>query len=352
MKEHVLLERKRKQAQMSVSSSLYDQEINILNREIRSMKINDVVVEAPMGLLKRAGLGIKKMVPGSAGHKAQGQLDTGRVANEWKKQYSVYLGRINQEPSTENLTAFLKQLGLDDDLVGSTVSEQLFIERALTKPEVDKLLLTAAQKAARGPTAGSTTSASTPTAGDGAVPGGTDSAAEPAAGSKPGLLSRAASAVKKAIGSTSKPATGSAARVEPSVATPAGAATSATSPAPAATAPAKNLDSYVNNWAKSINAAKSQPEKVALAKEIINFLKDRQGSPEASRAAAIAKATLKRQAEPAVRKIAQSSAFAMERKIYSVANKLLEAVGLSWKDLGFRILVTESTADYVVIGNR
>lgn len=55
------------------------------------MKIDDVIVEAPMGMLKRAGLGIKKMVPGSAGHKAQGQLDTGKVANKWKKQYSVYL---------------------------------------------------------------------------------------------------------------------------------------------------------------------------------------------------------------------------------------------------------------------
>ena len=336
---------------MSVSSSLYYQEINILNREIDSMKINDVIVEAPMGILKRAGLGIKKMVPGSAGHKAQGQLDTGRVANEWKKQYLVYLGRINQQPSTENLTAFLKQLGLDDALVGSTVSEQMFIERALTKPEVDKLLLTAAQKAAAGSTSTGAQSAA------GAPADDTATAAQPAAGTvsgaaKPGLLSRAASAVKKAVG-VSSPAAG-AAKVEPTVSVP-GAAGPAAPTAPAASsaaAPAKNLDSYVNNWAKSINAAKDQNQKVALAKEIINVLKDRQGSPEASRAAAMAKATLKRQTEPAVRKIAQSSAFAMERRLYSIATRLLEATGLSWRDLGYRVLVTESTADHVMIGIR
>ena len=350
MKKHVLLERKRKQAQMSVSSSLYDQVINILNREIRSMKINDVVVEAPMGLVKRAGLGIKKMIPGSMGQKAQGQLDTGKVANDWKKQYSVYLGRINQKPSTENLAAFLKQLGLDDDLIRATVSEEVVIERELTRADVDKLILTVAQKAAGAPSTGGSNTQSTGAAAS-AAPSSTDSAptaAPPAGSAKPGLLSRAATAVKKAVGATAKPA----ARIEPTVATPASAATSTSPAAPTAAAPAKNLDSYVNNWAKSINAAKSQSEKVALAKEIINFLKDRQGSPEASRAAAMAKATLKRQAEPAVRKIAQSSAFAMERKIYSIANKLLEAIGLTWRDLGYRILVTESTADHVFITRR
>lgn len=312
------------------------------------MKINDVIVEAPMGMFKRAGLGLKKMVPGSTGHKAQGQLDTGKVANEWKKQYSVYLGRINQQPSTENLTAFLKQLGLDDALVGSTVSEQLFIERALTKPEVDKLLLTAAQKAATGPTSTAAQSTASAPADDTAT--AAQPAADTASGSaKPGLLSRAASAVKKAVGAGSPVTT---ARIEPTVTTPRTDA-GATAAAPATAAPpAKNLDSYVNNWAKSINAAKDQNQKVALAKEIINVLKDRQGSPEASRAAAMAKATLKRQTEPAVRKIAQSSAFAMERRLYSMAARLLEATGLSWRELGYRVLVTESTAEHVIIGIR
>lgn len=313
------------------------------------MKINDVIVEAPMGMLKRAGLGIKKMVPGSAGHKAQGQLDTGKVANEWKKQYSVYLGRINQQPSTENLAAFLKQLGLDDDIVKGTVSETMFIERALTKPEVDKLLLTAAQKAASGTAPSSTVepdSAATGTASSTASP---DNAAAPAAAKSntPNIFTRAAGAVK---GMLSKKATPP--KVEPTVADPATVPTAATPTAAKAAPAGGSVDSYVNNWAKAMRGARSKNQQITLAKEIIGFLRDRQGSPEAARGAQMAKAVLKRSAEPDVRRIAQSTAFAMERRIYAVASKILESVGLTWKDIGYKILVTESTADYVVISER
>jgi len=314
------------------------------------MKIDDVIVEAPMGMLKRAGLGIKKMVPGSAGHKAQGQLDTGKVANKWKKQYSVYLGRINQQPSTENLAAFLKQLGLDDDLVKGTVSETMFIERALTKPEVDKLLLTAAQKAATGTAPSS--AAEPDSAATGATSGTAapdDAAAAPTAKSdKSNIFARAAGAVKGML--SKKAATP---RVEPTVAAPAAATAPAAASTAAKAAPAGgSVDSYVNNWAKAMRSAGSKDQQIALAKEIIGFLRDRKGSPEASRGAQMAKAVLKRSAEPDVRRIAQSNVFAMERKIYAVASKILESVGLTWKDIGYKILVTESTADYVVISER
>lgn len=323
------------------------------------MKINDVIVEAPMGMLKRAGLGIKKMVPGSAGHKAQGQLDTGKVANEWKKQYSVYLGRINQQPSTENLAAFLKQLGLDDDIVKGTVSETMFIERALTKPEVDKLLLTAAQKAASGTAPSSTVEPDSAATGTASSTASLDNAAAPAAAKSntPNIFTRAAGAVK---GMLSKKATPP--KVEPTVAdpatvptaaTPSTTASSAATPTAAKAAPAGgSVDSYVNNWAKAMRGARSKNQQITLAKEIIGFLRDRQGSPEAARGAQMAKAVLKRSAEPDVRRIAQSTAFAMERRIYAVASKILESVGLTWKDIGYKILVTESTADYVVISER
>ena len=313
------------------------------------MKIDDVIVEAPMGMLKRAGLGIKKMVPGSAGHKAQGALETGKVANEWKKQYSVYLGRINQEPSTENLAAFLKQLGLDDDLVKGTVSETMFIERALTKPEVDKLLLTAAQKAASG--TGSKSSADpSSSAGTASGPATTDAAADTttATTNKPNIFTRAAGAVKGML--SKKPP---APRVEPTVAGPATATAPTATPTAAKAAPAGgSVDSYVNNWAKAMRGARSKDQQITLAKEIMGFLRDRQGSPEAARGAQMAKAVLKRSADPTVRKIAQSSAFAMERRIYAIANKILESVGLTWKDIGYRIVITESTAEYVTMIER
>lgn len=341
------------------------------------MKINDVIVEAPMGILQRAGQKIMSKVPGSTGAKAQGKLDTGRVANEWKKQYMQYLGRSNQQPSTETLSAFLKQLGLDDQLVSGTISEYTIFERPLTKAEVDKLILSAAQKASIG--GGAAGSAAQKAASSGSPPTGaspastpaavTQQPSAPAAGSatptstaasapKPGLLKRAAGAVGQAVkGAMGKVAgsdaatAGAGARVEPTVSAPSGAAGAGAKAAPAKPA-GSDIDTYVNNWAKSINAAASSQEKIALAKEVINFLKDRKGSPEGQRGAAMAKAVLKRSNDPKVQQMAQSGAFAMERRIYAVANKLLEAVGLTWKDLGYRVLVTESTAKHVMIGIR
>lgn len=339
------------------------------------MKIDEVIVEAPMGILQRAGQKIMSKVPGSMGAKAQGKLDTGRVANEWKKQYMNYLGRTNQQPSTESLTAFLKKLGLDDQIIGGSVSEYVVFERPLTRAEVDKFILSAAQKAAdsglgaaasasAGKTAGASSAApGAGSAGTSAADAGANTAAAGSAApaAKPGLLKRAAGAVSQAVkGAVSRAAgaatSGAGSRVEPTVSAPSGAASAPSSAAGAKAAPAKaagsDIDTYINNWAKSINSAATPQEKINLAKEVINFLKDRKGSPEGQRGATMAKSVLKRSGDPTLQKMAQSGAFAMERKMYAIANKLLEAVGLSWKDLGYRVLVTESTAKHVMIGIR
>lgn len=304
------------------------------------MKINDVIVEAPMGILQRTGQKIMSKVPGSTGIKAQGRLDTGRVANDWKRQYMQFLGRTGQKASTENLTAFLKRIGLDDQTISKTVSEHMVFERLLTRTEIDKLILSAAQNAA----GGSSNTAATAPADDTEPNNATAQNTAAPAAAKPGLLKRAAGALGRSV-------KGAMSKIAGQPAAAAAAPTAASTPATAKPA-GSNIDLYINNWAKNINAAKSSQEKIALAKEVINFLKDRKGSPEGQRGAAMAKAVLKRSNDPRVQQIAQSGAFAMERKIYTVANKLLEAVGLSWKDLGYRILVTESTATHVMIGIR
>ena len=336
------------------------------------MRIDDLN-EAPMGILNRMAQKVVSKVPGSIGAKAQGKLDTGKVANQWKKDYMTYLGRTGQKPDTENLKAYLKTLGLSDQDSIDIVGESALIERALTGGEIAKIMLKAAQKGAAGGTSASSsaTSVNEPAAGDAAATSGqAEPAASQAAPAKPSLAQRAGQAIKglagkaaSAVGQKLAPAAGaSAQKVEPTVG---GAAKpkmnigrAATQQPPGVTAPATSkgagagIDTYINNWAKNINAAASPQEKINLAKEVINFLKDRKGSPEGKRGAAMAKSVLKRSNDPTLQKMAQSGAFALERKMYAVANKLLEAIGLTWRDLGYRISVTESTSDYVVIIER
>lgn len=340
------------------------------------MRIDDLN-EAPMGVLNRMAQKVVSKVPGSIGAKAQGKLDTGTVANKWKKDYMTYLGRIGQKADTENLKGFLKTLGMTDQDTVSIVGESALIERALARGEIDKIILKAAQMgAAQASGTGSpqgAASGSIPSDSSNAEPAQANEPAAqqaPAAAQPQSMAQKAGQAVKSLAG---KAASAIKSKLAPSAATtPASTTTTPTAvtkpkmnigraatqqPAgitapPTSKGAGSDIDTYVNNWAKSINSATNPQQKIELAKEVINFLKDRKGSPEGKRGAAMAKSVLKRSNDPTLQKMAQSGAFALERKLYAAANKLLEAVGLTWKDLGYRIAVTESTTEYVVIVQR
>lgn len=61
--------------------------------------------EKPMGILSKAGNTImSKLGSGKAG----GKLKTGDLANKIHKEYDDYLGQTGEEPSAENIVAFLK----------------------------------------------------------------------------------------------------------------------------------------------------------------------------------------------------------------------------------------------------
>jgi hypothetical protein len=165
----------------------------------------------------------------------------------------------------------------------------------------------------------------------------------PAAAPKPGIVSRVAGAVKKAFSKG-----GSTGTAAPAAKAPATAPTQ-----PTATGQESNIEGYVQNWAKTINATQDKNEKIKLAKEIINFLGDRKDQPEAQRAIGQATAVLKRSGlDPSINSKflrALQTGAKMERKIYALANYLLEATGLTWKDLGIRVVLTESTFDTVTL---
>jgi hypothetical protein len=82
------------------------------------MKIKDILIEshdlteAPVGMLKRAGLGIASKFGSDS---AKGALDTATTANGLKKAYSRFLGQSGQKPNADNILAFLNQNGLPTD---------------------------------------------------------------------------------------------------------------------------------------------------------------------------------------------------------------------------------------------
>lgn len=77
------------------------------------MKITDIVSqkqqkqqvdEAPVGMLKRAGLGIASKLGSQT---AKGALDTATMANGLRKQFDYYLGQSGQKPNSDAIIAFL-----------------------------------------------------------------------------------------------------------------------------------------------------------------------------------------------------------------------------------------------------
>lgn len=78
------------------------------------MKITDIVSqkkqidEAPVGMLKRAGLGIASKLGSQS---AKGALNTAAMANGLRKQFDYYLGQTDQKPNSDAIIAFLSTNG-------------------------------------------------------------------------------------------------------------------------------------------------------------------------------------------------------------------------------------------------
>jgi hypothetical protein len=127
------------------------------------MKIDDLVesplskygIGNPMGLSQKIGSKLKSFVPGSTGQRAKGELETGKVANTWKKEYMQYVGRSGspKHGSTETFISFLKSKKFTDNqisqaLKGTVTEAAIVYERSLGVGEIDKLMLRAAKVAA------------------------------------------------------------------------------------------------------------------------------------------------------------------------------------------------------------
>ncbi len=139
----------------------------------------------------------------------------------------------------------------------------------------------------------------------------------------------------------------------------------ATAPGPASLAAAgaraqkqtnQNLNAYVQNAAKTLNSATSPQQKMALTKELVNFMADRKSYPEWDNAVATVQQVIKRGglnpnfANSAMNRVKAGQTMAESWQIYAI-NKLLEAVNISWGDLNL-VALNESKNSWKVVDTK
>ena len=77
--------------------------------------------EKPMGLMKRAGLGVASAL----GRQSSGEkLEVGNRANFLRQKYNTYLNTSGQQATADSLLAFLKQVGYPTDAASKIVKAQ------------------------------------------------------------------------------------------------------------------------------------------------------------------------------------------------------------------------------------
>jgi len=118
----------------------------------------------------------------------------------------------------------------------------------------------------------------------------------------------------------------------------------------------QNLNAYVQNAAKTLNSATSPQQKMALTKELVNFMADRKDYPEWDNAVATVQQVIKRGglnpnfANSAMNRVKAGQTMAEAWQIYAI-HKLLEAVDISWNDLGLTPL-NESKNSWKIIDTK
>lgn len=105
----------------------------------------------------------------------------------------------------------------------------------------------------------------------------------------------------------------------------------------------QTINNYIAGAAKAINSTNDKKQKIALTKELVNSMADRQGSPEWENALAGVQGIIKRAgvdptfAATAISNLKSGKTMSEAWRV-NVANRLIESVGLTWKDLGLCVL--------------
>lgn len=117
----------------------------------------------------------------------------------------------------------------------------------------------------------------------------------------------------------------------------------------------QNINNYVKQAAQAINSTTDKNQKIALTKELVNAMADRQGTPEWNNTVKGVEGIIKNAgtdpsfASAAIGNLRAGKTMSEAWRIY-FANKLVEAVGLTWKDLGLSVLKEGKT--YYIAENK
>lgn len=115
----------------------------------------------------------------------------------------------------------------------------------------------------------------------------------------------------------------------------------------------QNMNQYIQSAAKTINATQDKAQKIALTKELVNYMADRKGYPEWDNAVATVQQVIKKGnvdpnfANAALGKIKAGQTMAEAWKVFYI-NKLLEAVNVSWDEIGLTVLKESHSKHYII----
>jgi hypothetical protein len=125
----------------------------------------------------------------------------------------------------------------------------------------------------------------------------------------------------------------------------------------------QNLNNYVKGISQQLGQVQDKAQKVALTKELVNFMADRKDYPEWGNALKTAEFVLKKNSDPnfataAIQKLRAGQRMDLNPaglkegwKIYYL-NMLIEGAGLTWKDLGLSVLQESRTRKYRIVETR
>ena len=358
------------------------------------------VDEAPQGIISRGlnKLGAK-FLPGKWGAQAQGKLNVGAVANKLYKDYYTYLGSSGQQPSMDSLSRFLQTQKIMGDVVKQASSTApVKNPAAMSTGEVEKFLMGVSQELAAGNPVDGGGSQQSAAAGSAQQAAPTQQAAP---GTNPTAQPGVAVSQQPTSSTSGQAPAGVAAQQQPGQApgqpaqpapTPAQGATQ-DNPAPQPGAPEQPVKqapaaSPQSGFRKSV-ADIQKPAAAASGFKTAAPKQDPAAAPtqatpaptqaqpaaapagkakpawaaarDAKNAAAISKpvtrtTTIKmpdtKYSEARMLKAIAEAAYSgkpISRKAYFFATKMLEARGVSLRDLGIRVVLSESTASQIVL---
>lgn len=125
----------------------------------------------------------------------------------------------------------------------------------------------------------------------------------------------------------------------------------------------QSINNYVKGVSQQLGQVQDKAQKVALTKELVNFMADRKDYPEWANALKTAEFVLKKNTDPnfataAIQKLRAGQKMDLNPaglkeawKVYYL-NMLIEGAGLTWKDLGLSVLQESRTRKYRIVETR